>query len=88
MPDTGSLREISKRSPGAPTSTDNQFDAQVMIGLITALAHDAELRQVFRERLIDPQVADSMRYSNGRCLEARCLKTAISISWCRCSRRS
>jgi len=26
-----------------------------MLGLITALAHDAELRDVFRERIIDPR---------------------------------
>ncbi len=58
VPDTGSLRGDLEAIANTSTSTDNQFDAQVMIGLITALARDAELRQVFRERLIDPRMAE------------------------------
>jgi AcrR family transcriptional regulator len=54
VPDTGSLREDLEAIAHNSTSIDNRFDAQLMIGLITALARDAELRQVFRERLIDP----------------------------------
>jgi AcrR family transcriptional regulator len=57
VPDTGSLRGDLEAVAKSSTSTDNRFDAQVMIGLITALAHDSELRQVFRERLIDPNQA-------------------------------
>jgi AcrR family transcriptional regulator len=58
VPNTGSLQGDLGAIAKSSTSTDNQFDAQVMIGLITALARDAELRQVVRERLIDPRMAD------------------------------
>ena len=54
VPDTGSLRGDLEAIAHGSTSTDNRFDAQLMMGLITALARDAELRQVFRERLMDP----------------------------------
>jgi hypothetical protein len=57
VPDTGSLRGDLEAIALSSTSTDNRFDAQLMIGLITALARDAELRLVFRERLIDPHKA-------------------------------
>jgi AcrR family transcriptional regulator len=58
VPDTGSLRGDLEAVAQSSTGTDKQFDAQVMTGLITALARDAELRQVFRERLIDPHMAE------------------------------
>ena len=61
MPDTGSLRGDLEAIGQGSGSADNQFDAQLMMGLITALAHDAELRQVFRERLIDPHAATLTR---------------------------
>jgi AcrR family transcriptional regulator len=54
VPDTGTLQGDLLAIARSATSTDSQFDAQLMLGLITALARDAELRQVFRERLIDP----------------------------------
>jgi AcrR family transcriptional regulator len=57
LPDTGSLRGDLEAIGQGSASADNQFDAQLMMGLITALARDAELRQVFRERLIDPRAA-------------------------------
>jgi len=57
VPDTGSLRGDLEAIGQGSSSADNQFDAQLMMGLITALARDAELRQVFRERLIDPHAA-------------------------------
>jgi AcrR family transcriptional regulator len=57
VPDTGTLRGDLEAIGQGSGSADNQFDAQLMMGLITALAHDAELRQVFRERLIDPHAA-------------------------------
>jgi len=54
-PDTGSLEgdlaALSQRS----CSQENRFDVGVMLGLITALAHDAELRDVVRERMIEPR---------------------------------
>jgi AcrR family transcriptional regulator len=54
-PDTGSLEgDLAILSQGS-CSPENRFNAQVMLGLITALAHDAELRDVFRERMIDPR---------------------------------
>jgi AcrR family transcriptional regulator len=54
VPDTGSLRGDLEAIALGSTSTDNRFDARVMIGLISALARHGELRRVFRERLIDP----------------------------------
>jgi len=54
VPDTGTLRgdleAIFLRSHGG----DDQFGASLLIGLITALARDAELRRVFRERFFEP----------------------------------
>jgi AcrR family transcriptional regulator len=57
-PDTGSLRGDLEAIAKESASTDSQLDAQLMMGLITALARDAELRDVFRERLIDPHTAN------------------------------
>ncbi len=57
VPDTGTLRGDLEAIAQNSTSTDNRFDAQLMMGLITALARDAELRLVVRERLIDPHKA-------------------------------
>jgi len=57
VPDTGTLRGDLEAMAHGATSTDNRFDAQLMIGLITALARDAELRQVFRDRFIDSKMA-------------------------------
>jgi AcrR family transcriptional regulator len=56
FPDTGSLRGDLQAVAASITNADNQFDAQVTIGIVTALAHDAELRQVFRERLFEPRM--------------------------------
>ncbi len=52
--DTGSLRGDLEEIARTAASRDNQFDGRVMIGLVTALAQDAELRQVFRARFIEP----------------------------------
>ena len=57
VPDTGSLRGDLQAIVRHATSRDSRFDAQLMAGLVTALARDAELRQVFRERLVDPRIA-------------------------------
>jgi AcrR family transcriptional regulator len=52
-PDTGSLEgDLAALGQGI-CSQESRFNAQIMLGLITALAHDAELRDVFRERMID-----------------------------------
>ena len=58
VPDTGSLAGDLEAIAQGAASTDRQFDAQLMMGLITALTRDAELRQAFRERLMDPGTAD------------------------------
>jgi AcrR family transcriptional regulator len=58
VPDTGSLRGDLEAIAHGAASTDKRFDAQLMIGLITAVARDAELRRVVRERLMDPGHSD------------------------------
>ncbi len=84
VPDTGSLpgdlAEIARNS----TSTDNRFDAQLMIGLITALARDAELRRVVRECFIDPGHSDlktifNRAVSRGEIPEDRNLDVLVSL---------
>lgn len=56
VPDTGTLRgdleELSRRATGG----GQQLDTSLMIGLVSALPHDPELRDVFRERLVAPHV--------------------------------
>jgi AcrR family transcriptional regulator len=54
-PDTGSLAGDFAALGHASCSQESRLNAQIMLGLITALAHDAELRDVFRERLIEPR---------------------------------
>jgi AcrR family transcriptional regulator len=54
-PDTGSLAgDFAAISQGV-CSQESRFNAQIMLGLITALAHDVELRDVVRERMIEPR---------------------------------
>jgi AcrR family transcriptional regulator len=84
VPDTGSLRGDLEAIAHGSTSTDNRFDAQLMIGLITALARDAELRQVFRQRLIDPHKDNLKRVferavSRGEVPEDRNLDLLVSL---------
>ena len=57
VPDTGSLQGDLEAVAAGSTGVDDRFHAQVMLGLITALAHDGELREVFRARLIEPRMA-------------------------------
>jgi len=57
FPNTGSLRGDLEAMACSAISGDSQFDAQVIIGLITALPRDPELRQVFRDRLVAPRMA-------------------------------
>ena len=56
FPDTGSLRKDLRMVAQHAAEPHNRFDAEVTVGIITALAHDAELRMVFREQLLDPQL--------------------------------
>jgi len=55
--DRGTLRDDLEAIAQSSGSND-RFDGQLTTGLITALARDSELRQVFRERLIDPRLAN------------------------------
>jgi AcrR family transcriptional regulator len=54
-PDTGSLEGDLASLSQASCSQESRFNARIMLGLITALAHDAELRVVVRERMIEPR---------------------------------
>ena len=56
-PDTGSLRGDLQAVARTIDSADNQSDAKAIIGMVTAVARDDQLRHVFRERLLDPQLA-------------------------------
>jgi AcrR family transcriptional regulator len=52
IPDTGSLRGDLEAMARSSDSPDIRFDAQLVLGLVTALTRDPELRQVIREQLI------------------------------------
>jgi len=51
-PDTGSLRGDLEAMARNSDSPDSRFDAQLLLGLVTALARDSELRQVIREHFL------------------------------------
>ncbi len=55
VPDTGSLRQDLETLVESSSGSDNVSDAQVMLGLITALARDAELREVFARQFVEPR---------------------------------
>ena len=57
VPDTGSLRQDLRALAGSITSAESKFGAQVTIGMVNALAHDAELRRVFGEKFTAPRMA-------------------------------
>jgi AcrR family transcriptional regulator len=54
-PDTGTLEGDLAVLGQSSCSPESRFNSQIMLGLITALAHDAELRDVVRERMIEPR---------------------------------
>jgi AcrR family transcriptional regulator len=56
-PDTGTLRGDLAALIDQSDVEDGRLDTQVMIGLVSALPHDAELRDVFRTQLIEPHTA-------------------------------
>lgn len=56
-PDTGTLRGDLDTLVSRATELDRPMDTQVIIGLVSALPHDTELRDVFRERFIEPHTA-------------------------------
>ena len=67
-PDTGSLTGDLDAIGEGFCSAENSFNAKIMLGLITALAHDAEIRDVFRARMIEPGM-NSMRTLFERAVE-------------------
>jgi AcrR family transcriptional regulator len=52
LPDTGSLRGDLAAMARTSDSPDSRFDAQLVLGLVTALAHDPELRKIVRENFL------------------------------------
>ncbi len=52
VPDTGSLRGDLYAMIGRTTSRNSRFDGQLVLGVVSALGRDAELRTVFREHFI------------------------------------
>ena len=52
--DTGTLRGDFVDLIDQADEHNGRLDAEVMIGLVSALPHDAELRDVFREQFIEP----------------------------------
>jgi AcrR family transcriptional regulator len=59
-PDTGTLRGDLHALACRASEADRQLGTPVMIGLVSALPHDKELRDAFRERLVEPQAATLM----------------------------
>jgi hypothetical protein len=59
-PDTGTLRGDLDALACRASEADRQLGTPVMIGLVSALPHDKELRDAFRERLVEPQAATLM----------------------------
>jgi AcrR family transcriptional regulator len=57
VPDTGSLRQDLCALAESVTSTDGLLGAQMTIGMVNAVAHDAELRRVFKEKFLAPRMA-------------------------------
>ena len=57
IPDTGSLQQDLRVLAESITSTESKFGAQVTIGMVNALAHDAGLREVFGEKFLAPRMA-------------------------------
>ena len=56
IPDTGSLRQDLHALASDITNTETNAGA-LTAGMVNALAHDAELRRVFREKFIAPRMA-------------------------------
>jgi AcrR family transcriptional regulator len=57
IPDTGSLRDDLRALAQSITSAEGRFGAQLTIGMVSALARDAGLRQVFRQKFMAPRTA-------------------------------
>jgi AcrR family transcriptional regulator len=59
-PNTGTLRGDLNALACRASEADRQLGTPVMIGLVSALPHDKELRDAFRERLVEPRVTTLM----------------------------
>jgi AcrR family transcriptional regulator len=57
IPDTGSLRQDLNALAQSITSAESRFDAQMTIGMVSALTRDGELRRVFREKFLALRMA-------------------------------
>jgi AcrR family transcriptional regulator len=83
-PDTGTLRGDLNALACRVSEADRQLGTPVMIGLVSALPHDKELRDAFRERLVEPRVATLMEVfaraqSRGEITPVTNLSMVISI---------
>ena len=67
-PNTGSLEGDLNELAHHADEGDRRLDTQVMIGLVSALPHDEELREAFRERLVEPHM-DTLRVVFERAVE-------------------
>jgi AcrR family transcriptional regulator len=56
-PNTGTLRGDLDELIDQSDVDQGRLDTPVIVGLVSALPHDAELREVFRTRLIEPHTA-------------------------------
>jgi AcrR family transcriptional regulator len=81
---TGTLRgDLAELVDQADMST-SQLDTQVIIGLVSALPHDAELRDVFRTQLVDVHIATlalvfQRAVARGEIPPVKNLETIVSI---------
>jgi AcrR family transcriptional regulator len=57
VPDTGSLRQDLGALADSIAGAESRFGAQMTIGMVNAVAHDAELRRVFQEKFLAPRMA-------------------------------
>ena len=57
VPDTGSLRQDLCALADSIAGAESRFGAQMTIGMVNAVAHDAELRRVFQEKFLAPRMA-------------------------------
>jgi AcrR family transcriptional regulator len=83
--DTGDLRgDLTSLALQASAAKEHPLDSQVMIGLVSALPHDPELRDVFYERLVNPHLATlkmifERAVARGEIAAVKNLDTVVSI---------
>jgi AcrR family transcriptional regulator len=83
--DTGELRgDLTALALQASAAKKHPLDSQVMIGLVSALPHDPELRDVFYERLVNPHLATlkmifERAVARGEIAPVQNLDTVVSI---------